>query len=49
MNYDEEAVKAEINGNIALAEINKSAQERTVKNLEERLAKDYGTADWEKK
>ena len=48
LNYDEEAVKAEINGNIALAEINKSAQERTVKNLEERLAKDYGTADWEK-
>jgi len=47
LNYDEEAVKAEINGNIALAEINKSVQERTVKNLEERLAKDYGTADWE--
>ena len=48
LNYDEEEVKATFNRLIASKEYEKTVKERSVKHLEEMLAKDFGTADWEK-
>ena len=48
LNYDEEEVKATFNRLIASKEYEKTVKERSLKHLEEMLAKDFGTADWEK-
>jgi len=48
LDFDEEAAKTRINQDIALKNIEKAAAERNIKRLENILAKDFGTADWEK-